>query len=173
MTTIFLKTVLLLVTISLTTGCASKSLIVDTHSLSGEAVLFDTIMLDPNHLHGVYIKSIDGLNPYAQQMQFQRFYQDESRNSLAWVLPSGVHKLKLVFQESATLLGRTAKSNTAITLEMAAQGIYVPMTVIAGDEVEWRVIEKRSGSIVMGPWRTPLDRGFAFFTSPYINPAAD
>lgn len=173
MHTISLKTVLLLVTVSLIVGCASRSLIVDTHRLRDEAVLCDTIMLDPNHLHGVYIKSIDDMNPYAEQIPFRRFYQDESRNSLAWVLPAGTHTLKLIFHDSATLLGRTAKSQTAITLEMAAEGIYVPKAVAAGDEVEWSVIEKRSGSILLGPWRTALDRGFTFLISPHINPGAD
>jgi hypothetical protein len=56
---------------------------------------------------------------------------------------------------------------------MAAQGIYTPETVIVGDEIEWRIFEKRSGSMLLGPWRTPLDKGFTFIISPSINPAAD
>lgn len=164
------KTTLLLLSVGLISGCASRALIVDTHGLKDEAVLFDTIMLDPNHLHGVYVKSIDGLNPYSEKTPFRRYYQDTSRNSLAWVLPAGTHKLNLIFHESATILGGTAKSNTTVMLEMAAQGVYSPLTEIAGDEVEWRILDKRSGSLIAGPWRTPLERGFVFIINPQINP---
>lgn len=164
---------LLLLTAAMSSGCAPRALIVNTNSLNDEAVLFDTIRLDPNHLHGIYIKSIDNLPPYGEQTPFRRFYGNEDCNSLAWVIPAGSHRVELVFQESATFLGKTAKTWTTVTVEMIANGLYVPETTVVGDEVEWRIIDKRSGTTQVGPWRTPLKFGFTFMLDPFLRPLED
>ena len=152
----------------LTTGCIPKSLVLNAQSLGNEAALFDTIKLDPNNLHGIKVIGIDDLNPYVEQKTFKRLYGDDSHNSLVWTLSPGIHKLSFLFQDSATILGNTAKSKVTFTFEMEAGKRYVPLAHIIGEEVEWWISDKNDTSRIYGKWRTPLIRGTTF----NLNPAA-
>ena len=166
--------ILALTTIMLTmAACHPPGPVLDIGKTGQEAVLFDTIAMDPNHRHGVFVKQIDRLNPYAVQTAFSRVYGSSDRNSLAWIMPPGDHELSFNFHDSATIFGTTAKSSLTVTVNLAAGGLYVPAATIVADEVEWRLLNMRTDRVEHGPWHTKLVRGATFNLIPAAQPTWD